>query len=89
MNYYAIVATLARVYYWEGEYEQAYKEAKEVVEATYPYGSKPESCFNFVEYSSLGSNLKDYYSIFLCFFITTFLFNFICVVSIQHLFCQR
>ena len=31
MNYYAIVATLARVYYWEGEYEQAYKEAKEVV----------------------------------------------------------
>ena len=71
MNYYAIVATLARVYYWEGEYEQAYKEAKEVVEATYPYGSKPESCFNFVEYSSLGTNLKDYNSIIMCFFNKT------------------
>lgn len=68
MNYYAIVAALARVYYWEGEYELAYKEAKEVVEATYPYGSKPESCFNFVEYSSLGTNLKDYNSIIMCFF---------------------
>lgn len=67
MNYYAIVAALARVYYWEGEYELAYKEAKEVVEATYPYGSKPESCFNFVEYSSLGTNLKDYNSIIMCF----------------------
>ena len=71
MNYYAIVAALARVYYWEGEYELAYKEAKEVVEATYPYGSKPESCFNFVEYSSLGTNLKDYNSIIMCFFNKT------------------
>ena len=62
---------LARVYYWEGEYELAYKEAKEVVEATYPYGSKPESCFNFVEYSSLGTNLKDYNSIIMCFFNKT------------------
>ena len=53
MNYYAIVATLARVYYWEGEYEQ------------------PESCFNFVEYSSLGTNLKDYNSIIMCFFNKT------------------
>ena len=58
MNYYAIVAALARVYYWE-------------VEATYPYGSKPESCFNFVEYSSLGTNLKDYNSIIMCFFNKT------------------
>lgn len=28
MNYYAITAILARVYFWNGEYELAYNEAK-------------------------------------------------------------
>lgn len=71
MNYYAVAAILARVYYWGGEYELAYKEAKEVVEATYPNGNTSEPCFNFVSYSSLDTNLKDYNSIIMCFFNKT------------------
>lgn len=71
MNYYAITAYLARVYYWEGEYELAYKEAKEVTEATYPNGSTLESCFNFASYSTIDTNLKDYNSIIMCFFNKT------------------
>ena len=35
MNYYAITAILARVYFWNGEYELAYNEGKEVLDATY------------------------------------------------------
>lgn len=70
MNYYAITAMLARVYCWAGEYELAYKEAKEVVEATYPNGSTSTAlCFNFS--GSLPTNLKDYNSIILSFFNAT------------------
>ena len=34
MNYYAVTAMLARVYCRAGEFGNAYKEAKEVVDAT-------------------------------------------------------
>lgn len=70
MNYYAIAAMLARVYCWAGEYELAYKEAEEVVKATYPNGSASTAlCFDFsVE---LSTNPKDYNSIIMSFFNAT------------------
>ena len=45
MNYYAITAILARVYFWNGEYELAYNEAKEVLDAT--YDDDGQKCFSF------------------------------------------
>ena len=68
MNYYAITALLARVYFWMGEYELAYNEAKEVLDATDDEGKK---CFSFVSYTELGSNMKDYNGIIMCFFNKT------------------
>ena len=58
MNYYAITAILARVYFWNGEYELAYNEAKEVLDAT--YDDDGQKCFSFMEYLELGNNMKDY-----------------------------
>ena len=70
MNYYAVTAMLARVYCWAGEYGNAYKEAKEVVDATYSTGStSTASCFNFS--NSLTTNRKDYNSIIMTFFKST------------------
>ena len=71
MNYYAITAMLARVYCWKGDYELAYNEAKEVVDVTYSNGSSVVSCFNFAPAATLGTNLKDYNSIIMCFFNKT------------------
>lgn len=67
MNYYAVTATLARVYCWAGRYEDAYKQAKEVVEATFPDGSSAKKCFDFAKHTELSSNLKDYNSIIMAF----------------------
>ena len=47
MNYYAITAILARVYFWNGEYELAYNEAKEVLDAT--YDDDGQKCFSFID----------------------------------------
>ena len=69
MNYYAITAILARVYFWNGEYELAYNEAKEVLDAT--YDDDGQKCFSFMEYLELGNNMKDYNSIIMCFFNKT------------------
>ena len=70
LNYYAVTAMLARVYCWAGEYGNAYKEAKEVVDATYSTGStSTASCFNFS--NSLTTNRKDYNSIIMTFFKST------------------
>lgn len=70
MNYYAISAMLARVYCWAGEYELAYKEAEEVVKATYPNGSSSTAlCFGFSV--TLPTNPKDYNSIIMSFFHAT------------------
>ena len=69
MNYYAITAILARVYFWNGEYELAYNEAKEVLDAT--YDDDGQKCFCFMEYLELGNNMKDYNSIIMCFFNKT------------------
>ena len=70
MNYYAVTAMLARVYCWAEEYGEAYKEAKEVVDANYPTGStSTASCFGFS--SSLTTNRKDYNSIIMTFFKST------------------
>lgn len=68
MNYYAITALLARVYCWQGEYELAYNEAKEVMDVTDEDGA---SCFDFAEYTDLSTNRKDYNSIILSFFNKT------------------
>lgn len=68
MNYYAITAMLARVYFWKGEYKLAYDEAKEVLDAVDNNGRK---CFSFMPYAELGENLKDYNSIIMCFFNKT------------------
>ena len=51
-----------------GEYELAYNEAKEVLDATDDEGKK---CFSFVSYTELGSNMKDYNGIIMCFFNKT------------------
>lgn len=68
MNYYAITGLLARVYCWGGRYEDAFKQAKEVVEATYENGKdRYDRCFDFVNSSTLDENLKDYNSIILAF----------------------
>ena len=69
MNYYAMTAILARVYFWNGEYELAYNEAKEVLDAT--YDDDGQKCFSFMEYLELGNNMKDYNSIIMCFFNKT------------------
>ena len=69
MNYYAITAILARVYFWNGEYELAYNEAKEVLDAT--YDDDGQKCFSFMEYLELGNSMKDYNSIIMCFFNKT------------------
>lgn len=70
MNYYAVTAMLARVYSWAGEYGEAYKEAKEVVDATYPKSStSTESCFDFS--NTLATNRKDYNSLIMTFFKST------------------
>ena len=71
MNYYAITAMLARAYFWKGDYELAYKEAKEVLDATYSNGSSDERCFNFASSSNVETNLKDYNSIIMCYFNKT------------------
>ena len=68
MNYYAITAMLARVYFWKGEYKLAYDEAKEVLDAIDDNGKK---FFSFMPYAELGENLKDYNSIIMCFFNKT------------------
>lgn len=52
MNYYAIVGTLARVYSWAGELDEAYKAAMEIIKAT--------SCFTFGSSSTFSSNRKLY-----------------------------
>jgi len=52
MNYYAIVGTLARVYSWAEELENAYNAASEIINAT--------SCFNFNSSSAFSSNRKLY-----------------------------
>lgn len=70
MNYYAITAILARVYFWNGEYELAYNEAKEVLDATYDDDGQ-KVFFLFMEYLELGNNMKDYNSIIMCFFNKT------------------
>lgn len=68
MNYYAITALLARVYCWQGRYEEAYKQAKEVTEASYQSGKDSyASCFTFEQSTTLESNLKDYNSLILAF----------------------
>lgn len=67
MNYYAITATLARVYCWAGRYEDAFKQANEVVQATFVNGSSNDKCFDFVMHTELSSNLKDYNSIIMAF----------------------
>ncbi|MFS2724713.1 RagB/SusD family nutrient uptake outer membrane protein [Bacteroides thetaiotaomicron] len=60
MNYYAVTALLARVYRWEGNYEAAFKSAKEVVEAI---DGDSNNYFDFTKSTELESNLKDYNSI--------------------------
>ncbi|MBO4958768.1 MULTISPECIES: RagB/SusD family nutrient uptake outer membrane protein [Butyricimonas] len=52
MNYYAIVGTLARVYSWAGELDEAYKAAMEIIKAT--------SYFTFGNSSTFSSNRKLY-----------------------------
>lgn len=69
MNYYAITAMLARVYCWAGEFDEAYKEAKEVVDATYPLGNSMSNCFDFS--NTLTVNRKDYNSLIMTFFKST------------------
>lgn len=59
MNYYAVTALLARVYLWQGDYEQAGKMAKEVIDATYD----DSPLFDFAGSTDLAFNLKDYNSI--------------------------
>lgn len=60
MNYYAVTALLARVYRWEGNYEEAFKSAKEIIEAI---DGDSNEYFNFEKSTDLGENLKDYNSI--------------------------
>lgn len=70
MNYYAVTATLARVYCWEGRYEDAFKQAKEVVDAKYD-DDEDHRCFTFEEPTNLGSNMKDYNSIIMALSLET------------------
>ena len=55
MNYYAILATLARVYSWSGELDKAYAAAMEVINSK--YGA---NYFSFTGASSFNSNRKLY-----------------------------
>lgn len=56
MNYYAIVAALARVYSWAGDLENAYKAAMEVINAK----NGNSNYFTFNNSSSFSSNRKLY-----------------------------
>lgn len=69
MNYYAITAMLARVYCWAGEFGDAYKEAKEVVDAAYLLDGSKYYYFDFS--NALTVNRKDYNSLIMTFFKST------------------
>ena len=60
MNYYAICATLARVYSYGDKQTLARECAEEVVEATYPQSSYNTKCFTFTGGGSYNSNYKLY-----------------------------
>ena len=60
MNYYAICATLARVYSYGDKQTQARENAQEVLDATYQNGMYLNKCFTFTGGGSYNSNYKLY-----------------------------
>lgn len=83
MNYYAVTAMLARTYCWAGRYEDAFKQAKEVADASYQNSSSMEHFFDFEKASQLSTNLKDYNSLLLAFSSTTLTEDYLTYVTKQ------
>lgn len=60
MNYYAICATLARVYSYGNKQTPARENAEEILAATYLNGSTISKCFTFTGGGNYSSNYKLY-----------------------------
>ena len=60
MNYYAVCATLARVYSYGNKQTWARENAQEVLDATYRSGMYSYNCFTFTGGGNYGNNYKLY-----------------------------
>lgn len=66
MNYYAVTATLARVYSWMGKHEEAFECANEVIYAHNMVSGSKELCFYFTDTELFDQNRKTYDEIIFC-----------------------